>query len=289
MGDGARGARGQRRDRAGRRRRPLHADARGLARDHQGERRPADRDRPGRRHRRHAVAQPAGRRRLQVQPAARRTGRHRRHVGHRRPGQRADPGWAGRRTAHPVRAGTCGRVVVRLPRRVRRRPAVGGRHRRDSPSGRADRRRPAGWRVGRLLGRDRRAARSRADCRQPAGRPDLAVHDAGLGREDPDGLLVAVGDGEPDRPQGRLRHRDRQRRRRRPPRHRHAGRRADEPQPLPGRRDRLPVRRRSAGLAGLRADRQDARVLVDDRPRRRRASGSRWSRCRSASSGSCPG
>ena len=36
---------------------------------------------PGRRDRRHAVAQPAGRRRLQVQPAARRAGRHRRHVG----------------------------------------------------------------------------------------------------------------------------------------------------------------------------------------------------------------
>ena len=41
--------------------------------------RPHDRRRPGRRHRRHAVAQPAARRRLQVQPAARRPGRHRRH------------------------------------------------------------------------------------------------------------------------------------------------------------------------------------------------------------------
>ena len=35
--------------------------------------------RPRRRHRHHAVAQPAGRRRLQVQPAQRRPGRHRRH------------------------------------------------------------------------------------------------------------------------------------------------------------------------------------------------------------------
>ena len=34
-------------------------------------------------------------------------------------------------------------------------------------------------------------------------------------------------------------------------------------------------------------DRQDARLVVDDRPRRGRASASRWSRCRSASSGSC--
>ena len=41
-------------------------------------------DAPGRRHRHHAVAQPAGGRRLQVQPAQRRPGRHRRH--------RLDPG-----------------------------------------------------------------------------------------------------------------------------------------------------------------------------------------------------
>ena len=40
---------------------------------------------------------------------------------------------------------------------------------------------------------------------------------------------------------------------------------------------------------GVGADRQDAGVLVDDRPGRRRRWASRWSRCRSASSGSCPG
>ena len=39
-----------------------------------------------------------------------------------------------------------------------------------------------------------------------------------------------------------VRHRHRQRRRRRPARHRHPGRGPDEPQPLPGRRDRLPLR-----------------------------------------------
>ncbi len=33
----------------------------------------------------------------------------------------------------------------------------------------------------------------------PAVDPDLAVHDARLGRQDPDGLLVAVRDGQPDR------------------------------------------------------------------------------------------
>ena len=37
--------------------------------------------------------------------------------------------------------------------------------------------------------------KTRPDRREPAGRPDLAVHDPGLGREDPDGLLLALGDG----------------------------------------------------------------------------------------------
>ena len=68
---------------------------------------------------------------------------------------------------------------------------------------RADRRRPARRRQRRLLGRDRRAARPGPDRGQPARRPDLAVHDAGLGRQDPDGLLVAVRDGLADRAQGR--------------------------------------------------------------------------------------
>ena len=49
--------------------------------------------------------------------------------------------------------------------------------------------------------------------------------------------------------EGQVRDRDRQRRRLRPARHRHAGRRADEPQPLPRRRDPVPLRRRPPGLA----------------------------------------
>ena len=49
-----------------------HAILRANARPHLGVR-------AGRRHRGHPVAQPAQRRRLQVQPAARRPGRHRRH------------------------------------------------------------------------------------------------------------------------------------------------------------------------------------------------------------------
>ena len=86
VGVGAGGAGRQRRcgdDRFGR---PLHPDAGGQPR-HPGVQ-PRPRRRPGRRHRRHAVAQPAARRRLQVQPAQRRTGRHRRHRGDRQARQR---------------------------------------------------------------------------------------------------------------------------------------------------------------------------------------------------------
>ena len=95
------------------------------------------------------------------------------------------------------------------------------------------------------------------------------VHDPGLGRQDPDGLLVTVGHGRADRPPARLHDRDRQRHRRRPARHRHPGRRAAEPQPLPRRRHRLPVPA-PGRLAGHGGGRQDAGQLVDDRP------GGRW-------------
>ena len=83
----------------------------------------------------------------------------------------------------------------------------------------------------------------------PDRRRHVPVHDAGLGRQDPDGLLVPVRDGLADRPGGRIRRGHRQRHRRRPARHRHPGRRAAEPEPLPGRGHRLPVRA-PAGLAG---------------------------------------
>ena len=98
----------------------------------------------GRRHRGHPVAQPARGRRLQVQPAPRRPGRHRRHVGHREAGQRADRRRAARRAADPVRAGPGRGVGVRLPGHVRRRPPERGRHGRD-PRRRASGSAPTRW------------------------------------------------------------------------------------------------------------------------------------------------
>ena len=88
-------------------------------------------------------------------------------------------------------------------------------------SGPAHRRRPDGRRVGALLGRDRRALRPGPDRHQRQGRPAVRVHDRRLGRQDPDGPVVAACDGPPRRAARRVRHRARQRRRRRPPRRRH--------------------------------------------------------------------
>ena len=120
-------------------------------------------------------------------------------------------------------------------------PSRGDRPARHQGSRGAHRRRPAGRGQRGLLGRDRRLLRPGPDRGQPRRRRDVPVHDAGLGRQDPDGLLVAVRHGQPDRPPARVHGRDRERHRRRPARHRHPRRRADEPQPLPRRRHRLPV------------------------------------------------
>ena len=62
-----------------------------------------------RRHRDHAVAQPATRRRLQVQPAGGRPGRHEGHRLDPGAGERAPRREAARRPAHPVRARAQGR------------------------------------------------------------------------------------------------------------------------------------------------------------------------------------
>ena len=88
---------------------------------------------------------------------------------------------------------------LRLPRHLRRRPAERGGHRRDpgrpacgsAPTRSAARASTTGARSP--------SGTARPDRGQPAGRPHLAVHDAGLGRQDPDGLLVAVGHGLADR------------------------------------------------------------------------------------------
>ncbi|CAA9365814.1 MAG: Phosphoglucomutase, partial [uncultured Nocardioidaceae bacterium] len=269
VGLGARGARRQRRDRPRRRPRRLHPHPGGVARDPAGQPRQAVGAR--RRDRRDALAQPAAGRRLQVQPAERGTGRHRRHLLGRRGGQPLHRGRARRRPAGAVHAGAGRCHGVRLPRHLRRGPAERARPRRGARRRGADRGGPARRGQRPLLGRDRRAAPARPHRRQPAGRRHVAVHDARLGRQDPDGLLLAERDGLADPPQGRVRRRDRQRRRRRPARHRDPRRRADEPQPLPRGRDLLPVRRRAAGLAGRCRDRQDARLLLDDRPGRRGA------------------
>ena len=246
--DGARGARRQRRHRAGRPARPLHADARAVARDPAAQRgRAADRHGPRRRHRRHAVAQPAARRRLQVQPARRRPRRQRHHRLGAGPRQRAPARRPARRDAGAARPGPRGglHAALRLPRGVRRRAAVRAGPRRDPRQRAAHRGRPARRRQRRLLGGDRRAAQARPDRGQPAGRPDVPVHDARLRRQDPDGLLVAERDGvagHDDEPRRlAVRHRHRQRRRRRPARHRHPGRRPAQPQPLPRGGDRVPV------------------------------------------------
>ncbi len=131
VGHRARGAGRQRRDGAGRQPRPLHADARRSRTRSSAptEGKSSDRLGAGRRDRGDAVAQPAQRRRLQVQPAARRPRRHRRDVGDRRPRQRADQGRARRRTPDAVREGARRRQLLRLHGHLRRRPAVRGRPR----------------------------------------------------------------------------------------------------------------------------------------------------------------
>ena len=110
-------------------------------------------------------------------------------------------------------------------------------------AGLAHRRRSAGRRQRRLLGAASPSATALdIEVVNDDGRSDLPLHAARLGRQDPHGLLVAVRDGQADRAQGPLRRRLRQRHRRRPPRHRHAQRGPDEPEPLPGGGDRVPVR-----------------------------------------------
>ena len=171
--------------------RRLHAHAGGVARDPHVQPR-ADRA-ARRRHRDHAVAQSAGRRRLQVQPAEWRPGRHRRHRLDRGARQRAAGRGQPRREARAIRAGP-GRGEHhpgRLRRALRRRPGQRHRHGSHPRRGPAHRRRSAGRRGGGLLGADRGALRAGHRGRRSDGRSHLRVHDARPRRQDPHGLLAA--------------------------------------------------------------------------------------------------
>ena len=284
--DGARGPRRARRRRPRRCRRRLHADPGGLARDPRLQPRAARP--PRRRHRHHAVAQPARGRRLQVQPArtaarptptspagsrTRRTGCSRRGLD--RSGacpieQRAEPGRPPTTTSTSYVDDLASVIDMDAI-------AASGLRLGVDPMGGAS---VAYWPA------IARALRPRPDGHQRRRRPAVRVHDRRLGRPDPDGPVVAVRDGPAGRAARPVRCRLRQRRRRRPPRHRHARRRPDEPEPLP-------VRRRSRYLFGggrdwgaRRRGRQDAGLERDAGPRRGTTSGGGCSRSRSGSSGS---
>ena len=227
---------------------------------------------PRRRHRRHAVPQPAPRRRLQVQPAARRPGRHRRDRLDRRPGQRADRGPTSRASTgsrSPAPAPPARRTTSSA-RTSTTCPASSTSTRSSAPASGSAPTRSAVASVD-YWARDRRAVRPRPHRRQPERRPDLALHDPRLGRQDPDGLLVAVRDGVAGRAQGRATTIA-------------TGNDADA--------DRHGIVTPDAGLMNpnhylavaidylfatgrtgrRRRDRQDPRLVVDDRPGRRRRS-----------------
>ena len=251
--DGARGLGRQRRHGDARRRRRVHPDTGCLARHSEGE--PWTDEQAGRWDRGDALTQPAPGRRLQVQPAQRRPGRFRCHVHHCGTGERTPGGRTRGREADAL-YGRPQRGLdrfLRLHRVLCRRSGERARHRRDPKRRGQDRCRSVGRRFRRLLGRYRRAAAPGSHGRQPAGRSAMGVHDAGLGRQDPDGLQFAVCDGVAGQAGRGIPDRDRKRRGRRPARHRHARRRSDEPQSLSGRRDRLPVPQPHRMVAGGRA------------------------------------
>ena len=227
-----RGARRERRRRASRCLRRVHADAGPLPRDHRRE--PAQRtagasSRTGSWSRRRttrpttvgsSTTRPTAAR---PTPRSRAGSRTRRIASSRRPGT---DGVAGIQRVSDVDA-RVGGDAVRLHGDLRRRPRRRHRHGGD--------RRSPGLRIGvdpmggasvRVLGRHRRAVRPRPDGHQRQGRPAVRVHDRRLGRQDPDGPVVAVCDGPPRGPARRVRHRARQRRRRGPPRRRDPDRRA---------------------------------------------------------------
>ena len=246
--------------------------------------------RSGRRHRHHAVAQSAGRRRLQVQPD--------RTAAPPTPTSRA---WMQDRANELLAAGNAGvraRAATSAARRGRRRTQhdfVDALRRRPGDVIDMEAIRAAGVRIGvdplggaslALLAADRRALRPRPHRRQP----DASIPTFGFMTVDHDGkirmdcsspyaMAGLVG------AQGPLRRRLGQRSRRRPPRHRHAVGRADESEPLPRRRDPLPAHAPAGWPDAAASARRWCRAALIDRvvgepgPRR-------CSRCRSASNGS---
>ena len=162
----------------------LHAHAGDLARDPDAQR---ARRREGGRDRDHAVAQPARRRRLQVQPAAWRPGRHRRHAADPGRGERAargracaaSSGWPTseaikRARRHDYRSAYVEDLatVVDLEAIARRRDPAGGR-----PAGRRERRVLAGDR-GALPARPRRSSTTESTRRSRSCRSTTTARSA---------------------------------------------------------------------------------------------------------------
>ena len=208
------------------------------------------RQRPARRrHRHHAFTQSAGGWRLQVQPAARRSRRHRRDPldsGPRERAARSETTQSVRRvTADAARTASTTRQDD-LVRPVRGRSGRGHRHRVDPRRERDDWRGPARWRIAAVLAGHRRALPPEHHHRQLDDRSGVRLHDARSRRQDPDGLLQPVRDGVARRAAGPVSGRRRERSRCRPARHRHAVGRADEPESLSGGRDRLSRRQPAA-------------------------------------------
>ena len=277
--------------RAGRQPRRLHADARAVARDPRRYNRGRT-SRPGRRHRRHAVAQPA--RATAASSTTRPTAA--RPTPTPPAGSRTAPTSCSRDgldgvAADPVRAGAApptprGATTSSTPTSTTcrtsstsTRSATPGVRIGADPLGGAS---VAYWgAIAERYGLDLTVVNPLVD-------PHVPVHDAGLGRQDPDGLLVAVRDGLADRKRATSSTS--------PP--------ATTPTPTgtassrptaglmnPNHYLAVAIDYLFAHRPGWPADAAIGKTLVslvDDRPGRRRARPAGWSRCRSASSGSCP-
>src|SRR5215468_9066522 len=98
----------------------------------------------------------------------------------------------------------------------------------------------------------------------PTTHPDVSLHDRRLGRPDSHGPVVAVRDGAHGRLEGPVRRGLRERHRCRPPWHREPQHRAPRAEPLPRRRDRIPLYQ-PRQVAGFSRRRQDSCQQHHDR------------------------